>query len=334
MSTIRTHRRPEPPTERTYEHALELLTNGRAVVLTTHRQPDGDGLGSEAALSEALQSLGIRVSVINNDPVPAEYRFLSQTPDFLTYDEKEHASLIAGAEAVALLDAAMPERTGRMAPALAKRTSKTVAIDHHQYGGWAEVDLVDSRACATAVVAHRLIERLHVQLNQSMAEALYTALAFDTQAFRTPNTTPEAHRLAALLLEAGADMERVHGQLFGSWEMARVKLLGQFLTELRTVSDGRLVWGVVSNEHLRERGLAPDAVGGFVDQALNVAGAKVAILFCEDGDRVQLSMRSREGAEISHLAEALGGGGHLMAAGARVSMDQARAMRSVLDELS
>ena len=334
MSAMRAHSRPKPPTERTYEQALHLLTDSQTVVLTTHRHPDGDGLGAESALAEALQLMGRRVHVINSDPVPPQYLFLSQAPAFVVYDEKEHTPLINDADAVALLDAAMPERTGRLAPALESRAAGTLAIDHHQYCGWAQVDLVDSKACSTGEVAHELIRRLPVDLTASMAEALYTALAFDTQGFRTANTTPEAHRLAALLLEAGADMERVHVALFGSWEMARVQLLGQFLTELRAVSDGQLVWGVVSSEQLRGRGLGPDAVEGFVDRALNVAGARVAILFTEEGEAVRVSMRSREGAEVSHLAEALGGGGHLMAAGARVSADRARAMRRLLEESS
>ena len=334
MRTKLETKRPEPPTERTYEEASDLLRSSQSIVLTTHRKPDGDGLGAEAALAEALQGMGKRVHVINSDSVPPEYQFLPKTAEFATYDEVEHLPLIHGADAVAILDAALPDRTGRLAGALEKRASGTLAIDHHQYAGWAQVDLVDSKASSTGEVAHRLIERLPADLTPSIAEALYTSLAFDTQVFRTANTTPEAHRLAALLLDAGADMERVHREIFGSWGIARLKLLGRFLTELRTASDGRLVWGVVSEDHLRESDLGPDAVEGFVDRALNVAGAKVAIIFTEDGDAVRISMRSRQGAEVSPLAEALGGGGHLKAAGARVSAEPAGAMRRVLEESS
>ena len=327
-----TAKRPQRPTDKTYQRVAKIIHDSKSIVLTTHRGPDGDGLGAEAALAEAIEQMGKRVHVLNSHPVPARYMFLSLAGSFQAYREDQHAHLIADTDALILLDAALPDRTGPLAGALTSFGGPTIAIDHHQYGGWAQVDLVDSKACATAELVHELVERLGVRITPSMAEALYTGLASDTQGFRTSHTTPDAHRRAARLLEMGLDMERVHKALFASWALERLRLLGEFLAGLATSAGGQLVWGVITIGELRQRGLYPDVLDGFVDQALTVEGAKVAILFFDEGDYVRLGMRSRPGVEISHLAEALGGGGHLLAAGARIPADRAAAMRRVLEE--
>ena len=326
--------KPPAPTESAYRRIAEVFERSQTILVTTHIQPDGDALGTEAAVAEAIAQMGKHALVLNDEPVPERYRFLSQTRSFQVYRENEHARLIAGADAAMLVDAALPDRTGRLASVLAAFRGETIAIDHHQYGGWAQVEIVDSRACATADLVHELIDRLPVDMTPSMAEALYTGLAFDTQGFRTSHTTPEAHRRAARLLEMGVDMERVHVALFSSWALERLRLLGEFLAGLRVAAAGQIVWGVVGESQLRQRGLDAEALEGFVERAFAVAGAKLAILFHEQGENVRLSMRSREGVEVSRLAEALGGGGHLMAAGAIVSAEQAATMRRVLDKAS
>ena len=171
------------------DRVCSALRQRSSLVLTTHRDPDGDGLGSEAALAEALTSLGKRVTVVNSDPVPARYRFLAGADAFLTYDPVKHRDLFSSVEALVLLDAALPGRTGAMEDALSAFGGTTIVIDHHQVGGWAAVDLIDARVSATAELVYVVIQALGVPLTQTMAEALYTGLAFDTQNFSTASTT-------------------------------------------------------------------------------------------------------------------------------------------------
>jgi phosphoesterase RecJ-like protein len=190
-----------------FQLVQEALRRYQSFVLTTHQGPDGDGLGAEAALAEALTQMGKEVRVINNDPVPGHNRFLHGSEAFQTYQESQHQDLLAGSDAVILLDAARPERTGRLADVLTYHPGTTVSFDHHLDGGWARLDLIDARACATTELVHDLIQGLPVRLTRTIAEALYAGIAADTLVFRTAHTTPEVHRRAAQLMEAGASTE-------------------------------------------------------------------------------------------------------------------------------
>jgi phosphoesterase RecJ-like protein len=313
--------------EATYRRAVVLFTANERFVLTTHRDPDGDGLGAQAALAEALEQLGKEVRVINSSPVPAHYRFLRGSGTFERYREATHRAVVEGADVVILLDAAHPERTGRLAPALLGYRGVTLAIDHHQLRGWAQLDLVDPDACATTELIDELLARLSVTLTPSMAEALYAGLVADTLAFRTAHTTAAVHNRAARLLEAGANLARVHEALFASWPLGRLKLQGHFLARLRTAVGGRLVWGVVERRDFRRWRQTPAAVEGLVENALSVRDADLAMLFLEEPASIRLSLRSRHGVRVDGVARALGGGGHAQAAGARVSGPLPRAVR-------
>jgi phosphoesterase RecJ-like protein len=298
---------------------LEVIRREQSFVLTTHRDPDGDGLGAESALAEALAQLGKRVQVVNNNPVPAHYRYLSGSPAFQVYQPDQHDSVIIRSDAIVLLDAALPERTGRLEPALRRVHGVTLAIDHHPGGGWAQVEMIDPERSATVELVDEILTGLSVSLTPSMAEALYTGLVADTQSFHGANTTPQTHALAARLLQAGASPERVHRAIYQSWDLERLQLLGRFLGTLQTALGGLVVWGAVTQADLKHSRRTPEDIEGFVEQIFTVKDAKVAVLFLEEpGEAVRVSLRSREGVEVGPLAAALNGGGHLRAAGARL----------------
>lgn len=321
-----------PELEAAYQRVRDAVSQGRSFVLTTHRGPDGDGLGAESALAEALRQMGKRVSVLNSDPVTDRYRFLAGADSFETYTPARHRSTLAEADVAILLDAATAERTGRLARPLSRFKGTRIAIDHHQQRGWATLDLVDSRACAATELVHDLIGMLPVKLSPAMAEALYAGLVTDTQSFTTAHTTPGAHRRAASLMDAGADAVRVHQALYAAWDLERMRLLGGFLSGLRSAAAGQLVWGVVRQADFQNLGRRPDEAEGFVDQALTIAGSKVALLLREEPDgSYSVSFRSRPGVRVDRLARALGGGGHPLAAGATVTASQAGAMLQVLE---
>ncbi len=314
------------------DQIIDVIAQHRSFVLTTHQGPDGDGLGCESALAEALTLMGKRVSVVNSDPPPAHYRFLPGSDGFQTFDASKHSKLIKKADVVILMDASTPERTADMSQALSEYPGLTVVIDHHPPAGWAKVELVSTEAAATTELVHGLIARLPVDLTPTMAEALYTGLVTDTQSFTTPNTTTESHSRAAELIAAGADPARIYQAVYASWDLGRLQLLADFLSGLRTAADGQVVWGSINQSDLRRHGRPRSDVEGFVDQAFKVADSRIAVMFVEEVDgNVSVSLRSRPGVTVNHLAQALGGGGHPMASGARVTADRATAMRKVLE---
>ena len=318
-----------PP--RALKRASEAVRAHDSILLTTHREPDGDGLGSQAGFYLALKTMGKRVRIVNNDPLPDRFSFLPCSEAFETYDDATHDGLIGDVDVLAIMDAAHPNRTGRMEQALLAYEGLTLAIDHHQFTGWAAIDGVNSEASAAAEVTLALIESLPVTLTPDMANALYVGLASDTQNFTTANTSANSHASAARLLRAGADPPETHRQLSATWELARARLLGHFLANLDLSADGQMVWGVITGEDLARYGVDRSDLEGFVNRMLMIASAKTAMMIVEEADRsYRISMRARPGLRVDDLAEALGGGGHRLAAGARVSEAKGNAMIEVL----
>jgi phosphoesterase RecJ-like protein len=302
----------------TMQQLRELLLREKSFVLTTHEDPDGDGLGAEAALAEALMQLGKVVQVINSDPPPASLEFLTGSERFDVYRPADHDDVIAGAGVVILLDAARPERTGRLHDVLSAFKGTTVAIDHHPGAGWAQLDLVDPSRSATVELVYDVITALKVHLTRDMAECLYAGLVVDTQAFSGSNTTANAHALATILLRAGARIDFIHEHLLRSSSMGRLRLLGKFLTGLEENANGLLIWGKIGQDDMRAHGVTAADIEGFVDYGLTLRDAKVAILFLEEPHEVvRVSLRSKGGAEVASLARRFGGGGHAAAAGFR-----------------
>ncbi|MBI2867295.1 MAG: DHH family phosphoesterase [Chloroflexi bacterium] len=314
------------------QRVWRVIEQRQRFVLTTHVYPDGDGLGAEAAMAEALLQLGKRVDVINSDPTPPHCQFIAGTEAFQVYQPRRHDHVLAQADVIMLLDAANPGRTGRLAPALAKySTGETVMIDHHADSGWARVELHRPDACSACEAMVDLLRYMPVRITPSMAEALYTGIVFDTQGFRIPDTSPRIHRIAAELLEAGASVERVQQSLFASWPVGRLRLLAHFLSGLHTAAKGRLVWGAITLDDLRRWRQTPAALEGFASQALTVAGAELAVLFHEtEPNTVRLSFRSRGGVTVEQLARSFGGGGLPCAAGARTTGRLSTVQRKVL----
>ena len=317
--------------EQDLKRTIVVLNKHQTFVLTTHREPDGDGLGSEAGLYEALRQLDKQVWIVNNDPLPKQYQFLPHREAFETYEPSEHDALIGEADVVAILDAAHADRTGRMDPVLTGHKGLTLVIDHHQVSGWAAMDLIDSRAAATAEIVQDLIEALSVELTPTMAGALYVGMTTDTQNFTTSSTSAATYRRASRLIQAGADPALTQEHLSATWELGRLRMLGDFLSGIQTAAEGQVAWGVVTQENMKTHGADRSGLEGFVDQMLRLASAKAAVMFVEEPDGAyRLSMRSRPGLRVDGLAETLGGGGHRLAAGARVPAAQGLAMMEVL----
>lgn len=318
------------------EAALDLvaenLRHSQAIILTTHRDADGDGLGAEAALSLALAEMSKTVAVLNDEGTPAQYRFLENGLLFQTYRPRKHDRLIRSANAVVLLDAGEAGRAGRIGQALSSATGTRIVIDHHPSRGWADIEAVDTGAPSTTELVLRLLDKLRVLVTPRMADSLYTGLVSDTGGFRNANTTERALTLAARLVSLGARPERVsHGLEAAS--LGRLKLEAAFLAGAQPSLGGRLIWGVVDQGMLTKFRQTPASTEGFVDRLLEVKGAELAILFLEEAHQVtRISVRSKEPVHVAGLANKFGGGGHPLAAGARVQSGINRTVRRVLAE--
>src|SRR5207342_2462603 len=285
-------------------------------VLTTHENPDGDALGSLLASKLALEQLGKdTVMVLHGDaPLPNEYGFM-QLGDLKRRwpDDVSERVLLA-------VDCANESRIGD--PEVLGRVPLSIDVDHHHDNTrFGRINLIVADASSTGEVLRDLFRELNVELTPDIAEALYIALVTDTGRFQYTNTTPKALRLAAELVEAGADVHRVFQGVYESVQFAKLKLLARALERAQVFEGGRIVVSYLLRTDFAEAGAAEPYSEGIIDYLRAVEGADMAALIREpprgDGPARRISLRaSADELDVSKIARASGaGGGHRQAAG-------------------
>jgi phosphoesterase RecJ-like protein len=285
-------------------------------LLVTHENPDGDALGSIIATKLALDQLG-KDSVMylyGDAPLPTEYSFmpLADLRRRLPDDWRERV-LIA-------LDCANESRLGPD-PEPLEGAPLVIDIDHHhdnsRFGG---VNLIDPNASSTGEVLRDVFAVLGVELTPDIAEALYIALVTDTGRFQYSNTTAKSLRLAAELVEAGADVHRIFRGVYETVQFAKLKLLARALERAQIYDGGRLVVSYLVRSDFTDIGAAEAYSEGIIDSLRAVEGADMAALIREpprsDGPKRRISLRSsNDELDVSAIARKSGGGGHRQAAG-------------------
>jgi len=293
-----------------------LLTTANHIVLTTHVNSDGDGVGSEVGLLQLLRARGREVVIANPTPIPDRFHFLLP-PDA---DKSERAvKEIERADAIVVLDIGDLGRLGDLGRRVAARGVPVACIDHHVSPGSlpAGPKLIDPTATATAELVYDFAAALDWKIEPECARALYVGILTDTGGFRFSNTTPRALRVAAELLACGVDPESIYEQVYASAPEGRVRLLGEVLQTLVVEADVGMSWVTVPPGALERHHADADDLDGIVEFARSVAGTRLALLFRQLANgRVKVSLRSRSPVDVASLAQRFGGGGHTKAAGA------------------
>jgi phosphoesterase RecJ-like protein len=306
------------------------LTGARHVVLTTHVNADGDGVGSEIGLWHLLRAHGINVSIANPTGIPDRFNFLIPPgADASDRAVKE----IERADIVASLDIGDLSRLGNLAAIINKRQPPFVCIDHHV--GPVKLPsgpcLIAPEATATAELVFDLASVAGWPLTPEVAQALYVGLLTDTGGFRFSNTTARALRVAAVLLEKGVDPESIYSSVYASAPEGRVRLLAEVLQTLVVESDVGLAWVSVPADALRRHEVTADDLDGIVEFPRSIAGVRLALLFRHVGSgRIKVSFRSMGEVDVAALAHQFGGGGHHRAAGASLTGTMAEVEETVL----
>jgi len=285
-------------------------------LLTTHENPDGDALGSIVAMKLALEQLGkdAVLYLSGSVPLPHEYAFmplhgLERTPPG---DAAERV--------VVALDCATERRLGPDL-GLLERAPLVVNVDHHHDNTrFGHVSLVVPDASSTGEILRDLFQELGVQLTPEIAEALYIGLVTDTGRFQYANTTPKALRLAAELVEAGADVHRVFQDVYENVAFAKIKLLARALERARVFEGGRIIVSDLERSDFDAAGAEEPFAEGIIDFLRAVEGTELVALIREpptqNGPTRRVSLRTRaEGIDVSAIARKSGGGGHRQAAG-------------------
>jgi bifunctional oligoribonuclease and PAP phosphatase NrnA len=317
MSSPQTTPAEQDPTAADLAAVVDALRRHDRFLVTSHENPDGDALGSLLAMHLALRQLG-KDSVMylgGPAPLPGEYRFLA-------LDELlRELPADRGERVLVAVDCANESRLGPD-PEVLHGAPFTLDIDHHHDNTrFGDVNLVDAGASSTGELLVDVFGRLGVRITPEIAEPLYTALVTDTGRFQYANTTPKALRLAADLVEAGADVHKVFQGVYESVQFAKLKLLARALERAQVYEGGRLVISYLLRDDFGEVGAAEPYSEGIIDYLRAVEGADMAALIREPPrggtPARRVSLRSSlDELDVSAIARASGaGGGHRQAAG-------------------
>ena len=294
----------------------EAIRKHDRFLVTTHENPDGDALGSLLAMTLALRELGkdAVMYLFGEVPIPNEYEFM------------EFAGLQRGPNpevrdrVVVAVDAANERRLGPQEDMLAQAPLVIDVDHHHDNTRFGRLNYIDGTASSTGEILRDLFRELGVELTPEIAEALYIAVVTDTGRFQYANTTAKALRLAAELVEAGADVHRVFQGVYENVAFAKLKLVARALENAAVFDGGRVIVSHLERSDFDEAGAEEPYSEGIIDYLRAVEGAEIAALIREpptqNGPTRRVSLRTTtEGIDVSKIARKSGGGGHKQAAG-------------------
>jgi len=291
-----------------------LRQHHRFAVLS-HVRPDGDALGSTLALALALKELGKDVRAWNEEGMLDKYSFLAGA-ELLTLPPNAPEEF----DVAIALDTATQNRLGKAAEAV-RKANLWINIDHHPSNpGYGDLVYIDPIAPATGQILFELITTAKLPMTPAVAENLYAAISTDTGSFQYPNTTARTFEIAADLIRAGVNVGRLSQLLYENYPKRRVELLRLLLSTMQFGCNDKLAWFSLSQEMAKSVGALPEDNEGLIDHLRAIRGVIVAIFFEELADgKVRVSMRSKnEAVDVCAICQSFGGGGHTLAAGARV----------------
>ncbi len=278
-------------------------------IIFIHVRPDGDAVGSAAALSLIFRQLGYSAPIKSADKIPARLSFILEKTDTSVADTVEGYTPVS-------IDTASASQLGTLYD---ENNLPVLMIDHHAVGeqyadGYIAPD-ASSAAEALFDITYELESMGKIKFSSDIAYAIYTAMSSDTGCFAYSNATPKTHRYAAMLIEQGIDAADINQRLFHSKTKEQIKAEGYISTKLRVALGGRISYATLSYKELKSLNLEAEHFDTAIDVARSVFGAEIAFVIKEtEPGKYKASLRST-GADVSKIAMKFGGGGHVRAAG-------------------
>ncbi len=301
-----------------FDELIAAIGASEGILLTTHCNPDGDGIGSQLALYYALRAGGYPVYMHNRDGVPRIYHFLEGSDEVGSGKDVS----VCDIDLIISLDAGSLARLGFDDSLFVGR--RLAVIDHHASNTrFGDINIVDISACSTGALVYELIQRMKLPLSPGAASSVFVTLLTDTASFRNASSTAEVHELAANLIRAGADSWPIARAVYEERRLECFKLQVRCMQTLALRNQGRSAWLYVDEGMYRDTGSDGEDTEGFIDQARALAGVEVAVFMRpgDDSNSWKVTFRGKYDTDVSALAVLLGGGGHRHAAGCTMQGD-------------
>ena len=308
-----------------------LLTNPKQIVITTHRGPDGDAMGSSLAMFHLLKQFGHNVSVITPNHYASFLKWMPASKKILLYEgnEKETKKITKNADLIFLMDFSHMSRISDFAEIVSSANATKILIDHHQDPDMRIADIIfsDTQSCSTAQIVYEIIDSMELShhINKSIAECLYVGIMTDTGSFKYSSTTAKTHQIIAELIGVGIENAKIHELIYDNSSANRIRLLGYCLNEklLLYPENNSAIISLTAKELDRFEFQKGDTEG-FVNYALAIQGIRFATFIVEKEGVVKLSLRSKGDFKVNEIANKyFNGGGHINASGgvSQVSVD-------------
>jgi len=320
------------------QQALNLIKSSNDILILTHKNPDGDAVGSVLGLALALRDFGKNAVCFSKDDIPRVFDFL---PDISMIGNRLSSRFF---DLVVLLDCADFSRTGvEDMEKIISGFDNLLIIDHHpenkkesdRLSG--SVKVIDEKASSTSVLIHRLLKKLDAQITKNIAASLLTGLFTDTGGFHHDNTNPEALKVAAELMKKGPRIDKISKNIFSGKSITALRLWGRALSRVKTDEKTGMAVSYISKEELKEYGVGQEELTGLVSMVNTVSDAKFSLFLTEYDDRkIRGSLRSEEykSIDVSRIARILGGGGHKLASGFEMEGDIKSSVAKITELIS
>lgn len=312
-------------------HLGALLRDASRIGIACHVRPDGDAIGSIVGLGRSLQLMGKAVSILSEDGVPPNLTFLSGS-DLVQVSQAVPLEL----DVAVALDTAAKDRLGERTLTAFQSAPVLINVDHHgtnpRYGHF---NHIDSASPAAGQLVYELLQVSQFPMDAMVRENLFAAISTDTGSFQYSSTNPRTHRIVAEMMEAGLDTAALATQLYQTHPMRRVLLQKALLNEMKFTCGQRVASWALSQALQQEIQIQPGDTEGLIDVMRSIEGVVAAVIFEELPDgRIRVSARSKDSrVNVSRVCSEFGGGGHVMAAGARLPGPVAEAESRFLEVL-
>lgn len=307
-----------------------IRAHQRFVVLS-HMRPDGDALGCQLAMALVLRALGKEFVVWNEDGMTEKFLYHpeNQLVTKPPQDEKHDFDVVLA------LDTATQVRLGTPLNSIGS-AKLWINIDHHiSNPGYGDIVWIDSTSPATGQILFELFQQQNFPIDKAIAENLYAAISTDTGSFQYPNTTARTYEIAAELVRAGVDVGTINQKMYESHPRRRLELLRELLNTTEFSAEDRVASFALSQAASTRLGVTPDDNEGLIDTIRAVNTVEAAVFFEELTDgKIRISMRSKNPEiDVSSIATHFGGGGHKLAAGARIKGSLSEVRKMVLEKV-
>jgi len=309
-----------------YRQVIDALSGCKRVLITTHVRPDGDALGSCAAMAMGLRQVGVESEVLLLSHLPRKYGFIFEE-NKITYQDVEKGwperYPLERFDALLVVDTGTWSQLPGLKERLEGWVGKKVVIDHHlTQEDWADVKLVVKEAAASGEVVAELLDEWEIKVDGGIATALYVALVSDTGWFQFANTRPYTLRLAATLMESGVETDRIYQTMYQNESVKRVALATRAQESLELQAGGRLAVMTLTRADFEQTDAGVADTENLINIPLQIGSVEVSIMIVEgrEAGPIRINLRSKGQVDVARFAEGFGGGGHARAAGLKLEM--------------